>query len=92
MNDSSDAAKLHVLTLCTGEGAAFTPRKKIESTKIADAGFTFSFAMYCIATVEAVLSATNDHAKVSADPEQSEARSCSCGSVGQLKFLHIQLL
>jgi hypothetical protein len=67
------------LTLCTGEGARFRASpKKLIMTKFATLEFlifNFLSAIYCIATIEAVLSATNDHAKVSMEvsPEQDKA-------------------
>jgi hypothetical protein len=91
-NDSSDAAKLYVLTLCTGEGARFRALpKKMIMTKFATLEFlifNFLSAIYCIATIEAVLSATSNPPKFFRELIRLRR---SRRSVARLKFLHIQL-
>lgn len=76
MNDCGDAAKLRVLTLCTAEGARFRASQKKSSltkTGMQISTLKFSSAMYCIAIIEAVLSATGNRAKLfrQSTPEQS---------------------
>ena len=60
MNDCDYAAKLRVLTLCTEEGARFRVSQKNRADENWQTGFllnAFIFAIYCVGTIEAVVSA-----------------------------------